>query len=76
METKTEEGEAHRAAPPPHQHRWSLNVNALGKTELEEGEEGSEGGGRHIKAADFGEEERGRKFHGPHASPRKPPPPP
>jgi hypothetical protein len=39
-------------------------VNAVGKTELEKGEEGSEGGGRHIKVADFDEEERRRKFHG------------
>jgi hypothetical protein len=76
METKTGEEQAHRAAPPPHQHRRSLNVNAVGKTELEEEEEGSDGGGRHIKAADFDEEECGRKFHGSRASPREPPPPP
>jgi len=43
METKTKEEEAHRTAPPPHQHCRSLNTNAVGKTELEEGEEGSEG---------------------------------
>ena len=72
----TGEEEARRATPPPHQHRQSLNANAVGKTELEEGEQGNEGGGRHIKAADFGEEERGRKFHGSHVSPHEPPSPP
>jgi hypothetical protein len=40
---------------------------------LEEGEEGNEGGGRHIKAADFSEKECRRKFHGSRMSPREPP---
>ena len=70
---KTREEEARRAAPPPHQHRRSLNVNAVGKTELEEREAGSEGGGWHIKAADFDEEEHGRKFHGSRTSRRRHP---
>jgi len=46
----------------------------MGTTELEEGEEGSGGGGRLIKTTDFAEE-HGRKIHGSRTSPRELPPP-
>jgi hypothetical protein len=42
----------------------------MGKTKLEEGEEGSGGGRRLIKTTDFAEE-RGRNFHGSCASRRR-----
>jgi hypothetical protein len=43
----------------------------MGTMELEEGEEGSGGGGRLIKTVDFAEEERGRKIQGSRASRRR-----